>query len=130
MPTSQNLCFLFPWAKLFSSETILVATSSLDTGHQPDIHSDNSNNLIIRLHVPSEPIPFSRYYRSILCGIYHLCKKIRILFLIICLSVAYVHKSQCAPRRQSRLPYPLELDGVRGSCKLLDIGAENETRVL
>lgn len=24
--------------------------------------------------------------------------------------MAYVHKSQCAPRRQSRLPYPLELE--------------------
>lgn len=41
----------------------------------PDIHSANSNLLIMRLHVPSEPIPLSKYYRSIPCGLYHLCKK-------------------------------------------------------
>lgn len=35
---------------------------------------------------------------------YIICvKKILILLLIMCLSVAYVYKSQCVSRRQSRL---------------------------
>lgn len=53
----------------------------------PDIHSANSNLLIMRLHVPSEPIPLSKYYRSIPCGLYHLCKKKNTYFTFHYMSV-------------------------------------------